>query len=72
MIRVHRVEPGRLSERPKRIAPPVAKTLPSFIRDKLVAASIAPRSIRAVEIDRVIAWARAHYPKFFIKEEYDV
>lgn len=69
MIRIHRAEPGQFSNRPRRIAPPVAKTLPSFIRDKFVAASLAPRSIRAREIDHAIAWARTHHPQFFITEE---
>lgn len=72
MIRVHRAEPGKFSDRPKGVRPPVAKTLPSFIRDKLVAASLAPRSIRAVEVDRAIAWARTHYPQFFKQEELEV
>lgn len=70
-VRVHRVEPGRLSNRVR--APvtkkDIASALPSFIRDKLVAASLAPRSIRAKEIDRAIDYAKLHYPKFFQQEE---
>lgn len=70
-VRIHRVEPGRLSNR---VRTPVTKrdvanVFPGFIRDKLVAASLAPRLVRAKEIDRTIDHIKLHYPKFFRQEE---
>lgn len=74
MIRTHRLEPtkGGLADRINRrpiLRNDIAKTLPSFVRDKLVQASLAPKAIRAREIDRVIDWSRVHYPQYFRHEE---
>lgn len=74
MIRTHLLDRtrGELSDRLHRkpvSKNDIAKTLPSFVRDKLVQAALAPKPIRAREIDRVIDWSRVHYPQYFRHEE---
>lgn len=72
--KIHRLEPSRrgLADRinRKRVTQrDISNQLPSFIRDKLVAASLAPRAFRAMEISKVTAHARAVYPQYFRQEE---
>jgi len=43
----------------------IATILPPFIRDKLIAAAMAPKSIRALEIDRTINRLKLHHPGYF-------